>query len=232
VSPGSRDYCATIPALPAEPVIDGELDCGLELASIGTNWNGDLPVPSDHGAEYAVAWRPDGLYFFVRVRDPDRLPPAADVGAFCGDSVELFVHHDGTPEMAPLYSSPGTGQFIVAAPVDAQTISRRAELYVMALMDWSSDRVLAFPLSDGYAVEGFFTATDLKLASWALAAEDVVGIDVSLNVSWPDARQGDCGTRQGQYVLRRAPDDTGPASNVNAFCFATLESLRAGLHDR
>jgi hypothetical protein len=218
------DFCSTVPALPQAPVIDGVVECGLALRPVGTQWSGPSPAPTDHHAEYAVAWRPDGLYFFVRVTGPGRLPaPSAD-GSYCGDSVELFVHRDGKPTMPPKYDDPGTGQFVIAAPPTDTAPSRRADFYVMTHRPWTATSYGAFPFPGGYTVEAFFTGADLGLAAWSLAAGGTVGLDVSFNVSWPDSRPSACGIRWGQFVLHQT--GTGcpgmPACDVGAFCTARL----------
>jgi hypothetical protein len=162
---------------------------------------------------------------FVRVTGPGRRPAPASDGAFCGDSVELFVHRNGMPTMPPRYDDPGTVQLVIAAPVDDTTVSRRANLYVMAGRPVTSSQLGAFPFPGGYTAEAFIVARDLGLTAWSLAAGGTVGLDLAVNVSWRDGRQGDCGFRQGQYVLHVT--NLGmcpgmPACDVGAFCTARL----------
>jgi hypothetical protein len=222
------DYCQQIPALPATPVIDGVLDCGLTLrALVPQGWTGPSTIPADASAEYAVAYRPDGLYFYVVVRDSTRIPPKLGDEAWRGDGVELYVDSDGVYAAAPAFDDPGTRQVEIAAPVDSQTPSRRAQLYVWqgARTDWTSSSFIAVPTADGYAVEALVTAPDLGIPSWTLSQGARVGMDLAVNVSDPTTGSyatGD-GYRLGQYFLNvTTGSNPPPFSNVSAFCAPTL----------
>jgi hypothetical protein len=232
------DYCAALPALSAVPVIDGQLDCGLELRPLpvtAATWDGALAdFPPDHEAHFAVAWRADGLYFFVDVRDPSRLPAASGHYAWCGDGVELYVDDDGVYAAPPRYDNPGTRQLILVAPADDVTPSRTARIFWNGEgnVPWTSTDFIAVPTPEGYAVEAFVRAEDLGLAQWSLAEGGRVGMDLGWNVSHPEPTGAPCvhggatGNRLGQLFLRVAgqgasPDDY-PYLNVAAFCAPEL----------
>ena len=76
-TPPTLDDCTGVVALPAVPVIDGVLDCGVPLWPMPLQgWSGSSPIPPTVQASLAVAWRTDGLYFFVSVTGlgPTRYP--------------------------------------------------------------------------------------------------------------------------------------------------------------
>jgi hypothetical protein len=222
--------CDQVPALGAAPVIDGVLEPGLTLL----RWldDGASNVPAGIVATVAVAYRPDGLYFFVNVEDPTRDPaPAADL-AYCGDSVELFVDGDGTLQAPPAYDDPGTIQLIAAAPVDAVTPSHRGERFRYSTSlgmgvdkgAWAGNFIVV-PTARGYAVEALVVARDLDLATWALAPGGKIGWNLSLNIGGPeDAGIDACTTRSQQIHLRQAASGacTAPYCNASSFCTPTL----------
>jgi len=222
------DYCSAIPALGAPPVIDGVLDCGLSLRPlVPQGWTGPSPLPSDVSATYAVGYRPDGLYFYVVVVDPTRIPPRLGDEAWRGDGIELYVDADGVFTAPPAFDDPGTRQAEITAPVDAVTPSTRAQLYVWmgARSDWTSPNFIAVPTPTGYAVEAFVAAAELGLATWKLSAGARVGMDLAINVSDPSTSAYDPndGYRLGQYFLRvTTGSNPPPFSNVDAFCLPTL----------
>ncbi|HVU04520.1 MAG TPA: sugar-binding protein [Polyangiaceae bacterium] len=222
------EYCSTIPALRAPPVIDGALDCGLSLRPlVAQGWTAPSPVPSEVSATYAVGYRPDGLYFYVVVVDPTRIPPIAGDEAWRGDGVELYVDADGVFTAPPDFDDPGTRQVEIAAPVDAVTPSARAQLYVWmgARSDWTSSNFIALPTSTGYVVEAFVGAAELGVSTWKLSPGARVGMDLAINVSDPTTSAYDAndGYRLGQYFLRvTTGSNPPPFSNVDAFCLPTL----------
>jgi hypothetical protein len=221
----ARDYCAEVGALAADPVIDGRLECGLALATVaGLGWTaGDAGVPNVT-AEYAIAWRPGGLYFFVRVHDASRAP--ADVGTptWYGDGAELYVDDDGVFAAPPSFDTVGTRQLISSAPVDAVTSSLRGEIYDQGAagfpIPWTPTTFVSVPTPDGYVLEAFVTAAHLGLATWALAAGAHVGWDIGINMSYPDpSKTGAQGHRLGQFFASFPPGtDLGPFKDVGAFC--------------
>lgn len=225
-------FCEDVRALATAPVIDGVLEPGLSLKSAPKlDWFGARPLPDDHDASYAVAYRSDGLYVFVAVEDPNLLPaPPAD-WEYCGDGVEVYLDADGMFPSAPLYDVPGTIQFITSAPIDSSTPQARGSRWnnvTFALGAWTSSEFGAFPTPTGYAFEGMFRAADLGLASWTLSPTNSVGLALGINVAVqandPDAL---CGHRLGQYFNRVAltPNGacgTGPFCTTDAFCSAPL----------
>lgn len=230
------DYCTTLPALAEPPTLDGVLDCGPALIDLPANgWNSKGTLPSDNHARYAVAWRPDGLYFYVEVDDTLRLPAlASDVDPWCGDGVELYADADGVYVSAPDYDDPGAIQLLATAPardastalaVDARYHTRTAQ----RVGDWAASRHVSVPRDNGYALEAFVAAADLDLTTWSLAAGGKVGFDIAINVSVTDESQKyECGYNLGQYYLRltRVPcstDNCRPYSNAAAFCTALLQ---------
>ncbi len=226
------DCCTLVPKLPAPPVIDGVLDCGLELRTLApAGWNGTDPLPPSNTAEFAVGYRPDGLYFFVHVTDPNRVPPKIGDEAWRGDGVEMYVDTDGVFAAAPAFDDPGTRQVQVAAPIDSLTSSTRGELYTCgntgSRVAWTAPRFIAVPTPDGYDVEAFVTAEEIGVASWTLAPGSRVGMDLGVNVSDPDTSTYEAadGYRAGQYFVRVANADAGlpgPFQNVAAFCTPLL----------
>ncbi len=127
--PGVADECTELPRLPTAPTIDGLPDCALPVYSLTpVGWSVD-GGPPDAIAAYAVAWRPNGLYFYVRVTDPTPIVADASEPAADGDGVELFVDSDGSYSASPNYDNPGTRRFVVAAPPDAVTPSARGEVW-------------------------------------------------------------------------------------------------------
>lgn len=187
--------------------------------------------PPDATAQYAVAWRPDGLYFFVRVLDPSLVPAEPSEFSWQGDEVELYMDSDGTYAAPPAYDNPGARQITIAAPPDAQSSAARAQLWfpgALGTTDWSSTAFRAYGTPDGYVVEAFVTGPDLGLSTLTLAEGGRVGMDLSIGVSYPADRGADAGgsgNRLGQYYLRVADPDAGggvPPFNPRAFCSPTL----------
>lgn len=230
----SIDYCATVPFLPQAPVIDGSLDCGLPLLDVTPiGWSGGA-APPDATAQYAVAWRPDGLYFFVHVHDPSLVPADASELTWQGDAVEIYADSDGLYAAPPAYDNPGTRQFTVAAPPDAQSSVARAQIWYTGSVSgasWTSTQFRSYGVADGYVVEAFVTGQDLGLSSLALVAGGQVGMDLSIDVSYPTDQGPDAGgfgNRLGQYYLRVAAPDAGggiPPFDVRAFCVPTLAAM-------
>jgi hypothetical protein len=142
--------------LPAPPVIDGELECGLAVrAVVPQAYN--LPDPPDSTVDYAIAWSDAGLYFYVRVHAPVVLPAPVGLPPWEGDSVELYVDADGIYGAPPAYD-PATRQIIIAGAVSGRTV--RAETYAVPPtgLTWTSTQFASFPAADGYVVEALVTA--------------------------------------------------------------------------
>lgn len=223
------DFCSAIPALPAAPVIDGALDCGVVGRVIDTStWNGIASVPATHEARLAVAHRPDGLYVHVEVsgQAPVAHPMADPI--YCGDVVELYVDADAVLDPDGAYDDPGTMQIIIAAPRSEAMPDAHAERYVRGATQgsWSGSYAIAWR-ANGYAVEAFIQAAELGLASWSPSS--AVGLDVAIGVSGADADPDlRCGRLLGQHFLRVGTAVTGctsgePWCNAAAFCTPALQ---------
>ena len=229
-SSGALDYCNALPALARAPTIDGLLDPGLLLTRVDpVGWRGTEAIPEGTALSYVAAWRPDGLYFFLRVQDPDRNPADPADPVWYGDAVEIYVDSDGVFPAPLEWDEPGARQFVIAAPVDDTTPSTRAEHFVEGStgIAWDTERFAAVPTPQGYDAEAFIAAADLGLGSWGLEAGDSVGIDLAHDVSVPPGQSGAWGNRDSQYFLRILEPSPGagtdlPFLNENAFCAATL----------
>jgi hypothetical protein len=221
------DYCAQVPALPAPPVIDGVLDCGLALTMLDPQaWNGTSAMPAGHVAKFAVAARPDGLYVYVEVHGQTARPHPSGSAVYCGDAVEFYVDADGTLEAAGNYDKPGTMQFLVAAPgVANSTVDTMRYVQGTDHSAWLSSQIDTALLADGYAVEAFITAADLDLSAWAPATR--IGLDLAIDVSAPSGTANlKCGLQLGQYFLH-VDDQVGscnhePWCDTHAFCTPAL----------
>lgn len=228
------DYCQSVPRLQRAPVIDGVVDSHLNVVTLTPlGWAGyGSSAPNHTTASYALAWLPDGLYAYVRVVDPNRLPPVSQ-NIWEGDGVELYFDTDGLLPAAPKYDDPGTIQIIVAAPEDDTTPSTKATRFRDGANKgaWMSTRFAAFPTADGYVLEGLIEADAVDVASLLLQAGNAVGVDLSINVSAldsqldPDAGVPLAGRRLGQYFLSVTQSNQCgglPFCNSAAFCAPTL----------
>lgn len=233
------DYCTSIPALAADPNIDGVLDCGptlIDLTPIGWTSTAE-PLPTDNHARYAAAWRPNGLYVYVEVDDPVLLPAlSSQTNPWCGDGVEVYADTDGDYPLAPNYDDPGAMQLIATAPPSATgTLLAEDALYHTKsgkLIDKWSAHHITVKRANGYALEALITADEIKMTTgWSLTAGSKVGFDIAVNVSTAGATSGqkvDCGYGMGQYYLRvsQTPCTRNycrPHANPAAFCTATLQ---------
>jgi hypothetical protein len=231
------DFCSVLPALAQAPTIDGVLEPGLTLRPIDpSQWYGSRAgIPAGQTARWAAAWRPDGLYVYVEVVDPSRLPAPAGEFRWCGDGVEVYVDDDGLWLNPHVYDDPGTRQLVVAAPADATSVVHGGEAWCSTCGDTVPRELpdapfIAVPRADGYAVETFVGADELARASWSRAAGDSVGLDVAVNVSESAPTGAACvfdgtssGNQRGQYFVRA---DVGaavyPFDDTFAFCTPTL----------
>jgi hypothetical protein len=235
--PPATDLCVSIPALSNAPNINGELEPGLVLhpvTPVGWHDQPDMaspPFPDGYSASIAAAWRPDGLYVFASVLDPNRVPADPGLRAYLGDGVEFYVDSDGLYGAAPLYDDPGGRQIIIAAPDNDDDTVQRGDLYkpeFTFISEWTSPEFGAFPQSGGYTVEAIIRAADLGLGSWTLSAGQQVGFNFSHNVSGEPGVPQTNGWRLGQYFVEivdnplQALSDY-PYYNVEAFCEPTLE---------
>jgi hypothetical protein len=223
--------CQRVVALPSTPLIDGQLEPNLTLHP----WfeAGSTEVPAGIQVRVTLAHRPDGLYFFADVEDPTRDPAPQDALTYCGDGLELFVDDDGMVQNPPGYDLPGTMQLIIAAPGDDMTPARRGQRFVFPgtssdstdLGDWASGNFIAVPTTRGYAIEAFVVASDLDLATWALAPGAQIGWNMSLNIGGPQDPGIDACTTRSQQVhfhLASSGSCTAPYCNASALCAPTL----------
>ena len=223
-------HCDQLIPLASDPLIDGALEPNLtSLRWIDESWPG---APAGIRATVALAYRPNGVYFFVDVEDPTRDPAPIGTFAYCGDAVEVFVDDDGAFQAAPDYDDPGTVQLVVAGPADTTAPSHRGQRFRFAtglggrdLGAWSSNDFVAVPTARGYAIEALVVAGDLDLDAWTLAPGAKIGWNLSLNIGGPkDAGVDACTTRSTQLHLRLAPSGscTPPYCNASAFCTPML----------
>jgi len=230
--PRDLDYCNEVPPLRRTAIIDGVLEPGLLLRALTpVGWTGAGSVPTGESSSYAVAWQPDGLYLFVRVVDPSRLPAPPSQPTWSGDGVELYVDADGAIENAPTYDA-NTIQICASAPSDDTTPVSRVQGFrnTAEVAPWSSNNFGAFPTSDGYVVEALVQAHDVMIPALTLASGARVGFDLSVNVSTPafaaDEDAGSQQTRIGQYFLRisdqLATCNGAPFCQPLAFCTPLL----------
>ena len=221
------DYCAQLPELDADPVIDGVLDCGPVLRVLTPRgWNGARAIPTGHETKVAAAVTDDGVYFYAEVRGQTPAPHPAGSQIQCGDAFEVYVDADGALDADGRYSSPGTVQVIVAAPAPSAPGTIEASRFSEGNNQgaWSGGRVKTALLTNGYAVEGHLNAEDLGLSSWTVGSK--VGIDFAVDVSaaGSDLR---CGAQLGQYFMRVNASGSGdcdgyPWCDARAFCSAAV----------
>jgi hypothetical protein len=202
----SSELCQGLPRLPADPQLDGQLDCGAVLSSLPKNgWTSEHALPAGQDAQYAVAWRPRGLYFYVRVADARSLPARpSDDGPACGDGVDLYVGYDSSQPLvllsaaAPKAASSDRAQDAVFDPASGER-----------LHDYGADSHGMWATQDGYVFEAFITGATLGRSELDLAPGRSVALDIGLNVSVAAPNQQDlaeCGYRLGQYFLRVASE--------------------------
>jgi hypothetical protein len=231
------DYCAGIPPLASPPTIDGVVEPGVVLQSlVPVGWESVLdplpPIP-DVSARFAIAYRPDGIYFFVDVDDASRFP--ATELSYCGDGVELYIDHDAQYSNLPKYDLDGAGQFIAFAPASDTGSRSEGDVWVSTARQraWQGG-FAAFARPGGYSLEAFIDASALELARWSLVAGGRVGVDLSINMSRDDGAilpisECDNNLRLGQFYLRIDEAGIGQEGNgapwwtPTAFCTPALE---------
>ena len=224
-----------VPALLDVPVIDGIIEDGLELAYVTpVAWQLETePIPDGNEMYYAIAWYNTGVYFFIDVIDPNRNPPALGSFLYMGDSVEIYVDHDGVYNTAlPDYDDPGTREFIISAPYNDTTPSTRGVIRsplgdVESYSNITGDQWISTPTATGYVIEIFVIAENLNLATLDFIAGDTISFDLSHNVSVAPGETGLDGNRLSQYYLKIRDPAEGdnndyPWRNQAVFCPATL----------
>jgi hypothetical protein len=227
-TPPTLDDCTGIVALPAPPVIDGVLECGIPLWPMPLQgWTGTSAIPSTVQANLGIAWRSDGLYFFVSVTGlgATRYPAPPGIYPWCGDAVELFVDNDGQYSSPPNYDDPGTIQLIAESPPNTATSTATGHMYRDGsdLGVWSGQFTVV-RTTDGFDGEAFVVASDLGLASWSLAQGGQVGMDVSVDIGDPANQTASC-PRLGQFTIQLPVPDAAcakAACNVYEFCTPRL----------
>ena len=111
------DFCNEVPPLAADPVIDGVLECGVTLTPLTpVAWTGMVAIPAGYSAQYAIGWRPTGLYVFFSVTTPQYTPDQTVTQIYCGDALEFDVDTDGMFAVAGRYDNPGTIHLFAASP--------------------------------------------------------------------------------------------------------------------
>jgi hypothetical protein len=223
------DDCKALAAMPAAPVIDGVLDCGVALWDMPEDgWSGSGTVPGGVKTQIGAAWRSDGLYLFVHVTGAGahRYPAPSGVGQWCGDAVELFVDSNGFYNHPPSYDVPGTMQFILEAPSDAMSTATVGETFQDGndKGPWSGE-FITVRTADGFDAEAFVQAADLGLMAWTLTASHHVGLDVAVDLGNPTQMPASC-PLLGQYEIQKIATDascTKPACNVEEFCNPQLQ---------
>ena len=228
VGPPRSASCTELPPLASLPTLDGTLEDGLAMVHVvPVAWTVAGSVPPGYSLEFAAAWHPGGLYFFLDVTDPDRNPAAPTTEVWQGDGIEVYVDHDAIFAAPGTYDDPGTRQLVFSAPLDAVSNGDRGDGYTpLGLVGpYDATHRLATPTPTGYTLELWVTAADLGLANWSLAAGSRVGFDLAHNVSAPLGQPGVQGNRAGQYFLQAGPqpDVTRyPFDNSGVFCAPTL----------
>ncbi len=221
----TTNYCSSIPALNATPVIDGILDCGPALVPMTpVGWNGSGGLPSGNSASIATAWRPDGLYVFVQVVTPAIIPADPGSPPFYGSAVEVYV--DSVDPTASSYPNPGAIQLAAAAP-SGSSPAMVGEGYRNASAQgaWRATGFGTFPTPGGFILEAFIMAGDLGLSSWALMSGSQIGLDLGVDVSFTTAStMSGQGHRNGEYFLNVASSPIGaPYTDPRSFCAPTLK---------
>ena len=230
-------FCETIPYLERAPRLDGVLEQGLRLARLPRRYWSPDPGQEERGpnkpAYFSVAWRSDGLYFFVLVDDPD-YHLSENFYFHEGDSIEVYVDSDGEFRSPPSYDNPGTSQIVLKQiPSPESTIFVEAQYWRWKSVGDTFRGQREFPearhveCGSGYAFELFVRRDSLDLNSWSLEVGNRVGLNLAVNHAYRSPDTGKV-ARAGQYFLQvTEPNQNDPASaypfeNAEAFCQPTL----------
>lgn len=219
VTSPTTNYCSALPSMPADPVIDGVLDCGPALVPMTPEgWSGSGDLPAGNSASIAVAWRPTGLYVFVEVVTPVVIPADSMTPPFYGSGAEIYV--ESIAPSSATYDDPGAMQLVAAAPSGSMAVIGEGYRDAVDQGPWTPAEFGTYTTSTGFALEAFIVAGDLGLSTWTLASGDSLGLDIAINVSYPLAStMGAQGHRAGQYFLHVASSPIGaPYADPRSFC--------------
>jgi hypothetical protein len=181
-------------------------------------------LPSGNSATIAVAWRPNGLYFFVDVTTPDVISAGTSNPPFYGSAVEIYV--DSADPTASSYPSTGSIQLVAEAPASGSSASV-GDGYrdTNNVETWSASEFATYTTTSGFVFEGFVSATDLGLSTWTLASGNQLGFDIGIDVSFTNATSTtNQGHRAGEYFLSVGSGVGAPYTDPRAFCAPTLAS--------
>jgi hypothetical protein len=227
--PGAApDFCTSIPALATTPTLDGVLECGVPLQrfSAADYYATNGPLPPGAAASFGVAWRPDGLYVYAQLEGAYDDPAAPMEGAYCGDSLEIFVDHDGV--RSATYDMNGTRQLVIAAPPRGEAMGTLAQIFRdrMLVSSWPMTQWVSVRAGSLVRFEAFVIARDLGLSAWTPTASQSIGFDVSVTLGTGQMSDaGLCHHLLGHFILRLAAGDGGcsqPSCSPLAFCAPTL----------
>ena len=184
-TPASLDAsCTGVGAMSTAPVIDGVLDCGIPLWPMPVVVTaGPGVIPSGVQARIAAAWRPDGLYLFVRVTGAGATRTPAPTGdpAWCGDATRALRR----PRRR--LSGRARPTTTIRAPFSSSRSLRRARPSPRAWGRCSATRAIWVPgrasssalrRATASLPEAFVAAADLGLTTWSLSAGGTIGLDV------------------------------------------------------
>ncbi len=229
------DYCSTIPALAAAPVIDGVLDCGPALVSMAPmGWNGPLQLPSGNSASIAAAWRPEGLYVFIQVVTPAVIPAAPGGPPFYGSAAEVFGGHAVDPDYArvphPGRDPAGRSRAVALGAFLADENRRE-------LCERSRPGALGLPVRHVHDADGAFVleASSSSRGIWGCrrgrsrSGNAAIGLASTWRSTCRTPRRATAGgvdghQRRGQYFLKIGQPPIGlPFTDPRSFCAPTLE---------
>lgn len=230
---GAEPYCDKLHLLSDPPIIDGLVDGSLPLQPIvpqAFRFHADNPepyksLPAGVSMSYAAAWRPDGLYFFLDIVDPNYVPAPDTANEWAGDGAEIYVDHDAVFAPPGSYDALGTNSFIFEAPPVSGDLGIAAGYYTpYARQGDFAGQWISQKTPSGYVVEAFIAASDLGMESWTISVESSLAFDLGHNVSFPEESTATSDfNRLGQYFLQVADPFTDveadyPFYNSAVFC--------------
>jgi hypothetical protein len=232
-SPSLSPACRALGPLPQPPIIDGIVECGVELQPADMSWSLPGAVPSEFAVRWAAAYTPEGLYAFAEMQKPQVFTATEQsVAPWCGDAFHLYLDSDGVFNAPPKYDAIGTKHFICTAPPSRCFVlsDREGTAFPRTrppVIAGSQFTTVAF--DGGLRFEAFVTAQELGVNSLSLDAGQLVGLSLSINA----VRQGDplidgrCYARSGELTLQLASgagtvDARHPRATPAAFCRPTI----------